>query len=110
MRAPFYHLTQLVRQGTFSDACSSDSYGATAYDPSAMGRSHRMFRLRMRPGRSMLGASSAPALEAATSAAAGEDVVVSEEAAAFLVRQRAAVIVEIIEKPPEGGTELSPER
>jgi hypothetical protein len=66
-----------------------------------------MFRVRMRPGRSMLAASSDPELEAATSAAAGEEVVVSEEAAAFLVRQRAADIIEVMEMPTGDGAEVS---
>jgi hypothetical protein len=73
-----------------------------------MGGSQRMFRLRMRPGRSMLTASSDPELEPATSAAAGEDVVVSEANAAFLVRQRAADIVEVIEMlPPDDGADVN---
>jgi hypothetical protein len=82
--------------------------GDRSYDPSTMSGSQRMFRLRMRPGRSMLTASSDPELEAATSAAAGDEVVVSEETAAFLVRQRAADIVEVIEAPLGDGAE--PER
>jgi hypothetical protein len=68
-----------------------------------MSRSRRTFRLRMRPGNALLGASSDPELEATTSAAAGEDVLVSEETAAFLVRQRAADIVEVVELPPGDG-------
>jgi hypothetical protein len=66
-----------------------------------------MFRLKMRPGRSMLGASSDPEFEPATSAAAGEEVVASEEAAAFLVQQRAADLIEVIELPPSDGAEVS---
>ena len=48
----------------------------------------------MRPGRSMLTASSNPDREPPTSASAGEDVVVSEDVAAFLLRGRAADVVE----------------
>jgi hypothetical protein len=65
-----------------------------SYDSSAM---RRLFRLRMRPGRAMLTASSDPERESPTAAGGGEEVVVSEETAAFLVRQRAAEIVEVIE-------------
>ncbi len=57
----------------------------------------RTLRLKIRPGRAMLTATSEPEREPATSAAAGDEVVVSERAAAFLIRQRAAEIVEIIE-------------
>lgn len=62
-----------------------------------MPRAQRMFRLRMRPGRAMLTATTDPDRQPATSAGAGEEVVVSEEAAAFLVRLRAADIIEIFE-------------
>ncbi|HEX5583981.1 hypothetical protein [Gaiella sp.] len=57
----------------------------------------RRFRLRMRPGRAMLAATSDPRREPAAAADGGDEVVVSEHTAAFLVRQRAADIVEIVE-------------
>jgi GrpB-like predicted nucleotidyltransferase (UPF0157 family) len=86
--------------------------GATAYwnaknaflqkllaDSSAMSESLRMVRLRLRPGRAVLTASSDPEREPPVSAGAGDEVVVSEKAAAFLIRQRAADVVERIELP-----------
>lgn len=84
--------------------------GATAYwnaknaflqkllaDPSAISESRRTVRVRLRPGRAVLTASSDPELEPPVSARAGDDVVVSEKAAAFLIRQRAADVVERID-------------
>jgi hypothetical protein len=56
-----------------------------------------MFRLRLRPGRAMLTATSDPRREPPVEAGAEEEVVVSEHVAAFLVRQRAADIVEVVE-------------
>jgi hypothetical protein len=67
-----------------------------------------MFRLRMRPGRSVLTASADPVLEPGTSAGAGDEVVVSEEVAAFLVRQRAADIVEVIDVTPDPRADAQP--
>jgi hypothetical protein len=58
-----------------------------------------MFRLRLRPGRAVLTASSDPEREPPVAGSAGDEVVVSEKAAAFLVRQGAADIVERIESP-----------
>ncbi len=55
------------RQVSFPDAGPQGRQLASIYDPSAMSVSQRVFRLRMRPRRSMLTASSDPNLEPATS-------------------------------------------
>jgi hypothetical protein len=60
-----------------------------------VGRS-RLFRLRMRPGRALIGFGSDEAREG--SAAAGDEIVVSEEIAASLIRHRAAEIIEVIDE------------
>ena len=54
----------------------------------------RRFKIRMRPGRAMMTATSDGA--EAPSASPGDEVVVAEEVAAFLVRQRAADVIEVI--------------
>jgi hypothetical protein len=56
-----------------------------------------MVRLKLRPGRAVLTATSDPRQEPLPAAGAEDEIVVSEQAAAFLVRQRAAVVIEIIE-------------
>lgn len=60
----------------------------------------RLFRLRMRPGRALIGFGSAEARQ--QSAAAGDEVVVTEEVAASLVRNRAAEILEAVDRPSDG--------
>jgi hypothetical protein len=75
------------------------------YDRGEMkGSRRRGFRVKVRPGRAIVTATTDPGFEPPTSARAGQDVVVSEETAAFLVRQRAADVVEVI---PEGDAESS---
>lgn len=59
----------------------------------------RTFRLRLRPGRAMVGFGS-KGLED-THGEAGDEIVVPEATAAFLVRQRAVDIVEVIDPPTE---------
>lgn len=59
----------------------------------------RLFRIRMRPGRAMLGMTNDGT--DAPRAGAGEELVVSEHTAAFLVRNRAAEVIEIVEQPED---------
>jgi hypothetical protein len=55
----------------------------------------RLFKIRMRPGRSLMGATSDRS--EAPHASSGEEVVVDEHTAAHLVRNRAAEVVELVE-------------
>ena len=65
-----------------------------SYPRSRIRKMPRTFRLKIRPGRAVLTATSDSEREPAASAAAGDEVVVSEKAAAFLIRQHAVDIVE----------------
>jgi hypothetical protein len=64
----------------------------------------RLFKIRMRPGRGLLGMTN-DSTEAAQ-ADSGEEVVVSERTAAFLARNRAAEVIEVVE-PSEDSPETS---
>ena len=62
----------------------------------------RLFKLRLRPGRALIGFGSDEARQ--RSATAGEEIVVTEEIAASLIRHRAAEIVEVIDNSTEDST------
>jgi hypothetical protein len=63
----------------------------------------RFFRIKMRPGRALLGATNDGTH--AAQAGADDEVVVPEDTAAFLVRNRAAKVIEVVER-----VEDSPDR
>jgi hypothetical protein len=63
-----------------------------------------MFKIRMRPGRALLGMTNDGTK--APQADSGEEAVVSEHAAAFLARNRAAEVIEVVE-PSEDNAETS---
>lgn len=56
----------------------------------------RLFKIRMRPGRALLGMTSDGT--EAPRADSDEEVVVSEHTAAFLARNRAAEVIEVVEQ------------
>lgn len=66
----------------------------------------RLFRLRMRPGRALMTATTDGT--EVPSASSGVEVVVEEKVAAFLVRQRAAEIIGV-EQDPQAGKEAGTE-
>jgi hypothetical protein len=64
----------------------------------------RLFKIKMRPGRALLGMTNDGA--EAPHAESGEEVVVSEHTAAFLARNRAAEVIDVVE-PSEDSPETS---
>jgi len=62
----------------------------------------RLFKVRMRSGRALIGFGSDEARQ--RSATAGEEIVVTEEIAASLIRHRAGEIVEVIDNSTEDST------
>jgi hypothetical protein len=59
----------------------------------------RLFRLRIRPGRAVLGFGSGKNAAAGLESSGDEEIVVPEEVAAFLVKHRTAEVIEVIERP-----------
>jgi hypothetical protein len=58
----------------------------------------RLFKIRMRPGRALMGATNDGT--EAPQGSSGQEVVVDERTAAFLIRHRAAEVIETIDASP----------